>query len=145
MKLSPSFWITLYKIQLANIYWQCQQHGIGTCVRFTRHSVTSQNTPNYGELFSLTFSFRIVAVTPNCLWFLGMPVVRFCSKKETVMKPERWMVKTGGGALLSRKQIPLRLAWAFSIHKSQVGRLLELNFSHWWSYTVPSSGLLWVG
>jgi len=47
------------------------------------------------------------------------------------MKPERWMVKTGGGALLSRKQIPLRLAWAFSIHKSQVGRLLELNFSHW--------------
>ena len=44
------------------------------------------------------------------------------------MKPERWIVKTGGGALLSRAQIPLRLAWAFSIHKSQVGHLLELKF-----------------
>ncbi|PSN54518.1 ATP-dependent DNA helicase PIF1 [Blattella germanica] len=49
----------------------------------------------------------------------GLPVVRFCSKKEVALKPERWTVKTGGGNLLSRRQIPLRLAWAFSIHKSQ--------------------------
>ncbi|KDR07846.1 ATP-dependent DNA helicase PIF1 [Zootermopsis nevadensis] len=49
----------------------------------------------------------------------GLPVVRFCSKREVALKPERWVVKTGGGALLSRKQVPLRLAWAFSIHKAQ--------------------------
>jgi hypothetical protein len=44
------------------------------------------------------------------------------------LKPERWIIKTGSGALLSRKQIPLRLAWAISIHKSQVFHLLELKF-----------------
>ncbi|KAJ4433568.1 hypothetical protein ANN_15877 [Periplaneta americana] len=49
----------------------------------------------------------------------GLPVVRFCTKKEMMLQPERWTIKTGGGALLSRKQIPVRLAWAFSIHKSQ--------------------------
>lgn len=49
----------------------------------------------------------------------GLPVVQFCSKKEVTLKPEQWIIKMGSGALLSRKQIPLRLAWAFSIHKSQ--------------------------
>ena len=36
------------------------------------------------------------------------------------MRPEKWVVKcASGGALMTRKQLPLRLAWAFSIHKSQ--------------------------
>ncbi|XP_068084452.1 ATP-dependent DNA helicase PIF1 isoform X2 [Anabrus simplex] len=51
----------------------------------------------------------------------GLPVVRFRSKLELAIKPERWVVKTGGGSILTRKQLPLRLAWAFSIHKSQSG------------------------
>jgi hypothetical protein len=79
-------------------------------------------------------NFTVVVSTRNCLWLLGLPVVRFCSKKEMALKPERWVVKTGSGALLSRKQIPLRLAWAFSIHKSQVFYLLlchsEPSFMH---------------
>lgn len=32
---------------------------------------------------------------------------------------ERWSLKTAEGNSITRKQIPLRLAWAFSIHKSQ--------------------------
>jgi ATP-dependent DNA helicase PIF1 len=48
----------------------------------------------------------------------GLPVVRFCSK-EMALKPEGWIFKTDGGAPLSYKKIPLCLAWAFSIHKSQ--------------------------
>lgn len=49
----------------------------------------------------------------------GLPVVRFKNCKEYIAKSERWVIKSTAGALLTRKQIPLNLAWAFSIHKSQ--------------------------
>lgn len=49
----------------------------------------------------------------------GYPVVRFKNKKEFTARPERWYVKSSSGSLLCRKQVPLNLAWAFSIHKSQ--------------------------
>lgn len=48
----------------------------------------------------------------------GLPVVRFRTN-EYVAKQERWSIKTAEGHVLTRKQVPLRLAWAFSIHKSQ--------------------------
>ncbi|XP_050298703.1 ATP-dependent DNA helicase PIF1 [Anthonomus grandis grandis] len=49
----------------------------------------------------------------------GLPLIQFKNKKEYLAQPEQWIVKTAGGASLTRKQVPLRLAWAFSIHKSQ--------------------------
>nr|CAD7447088.1 unnamed protein product [Timema bartmani] len=49
----------------------------------------------------------------------GFPLVRFCSKQEVLIQPDKWMVKTSGGNIMTRRQLPLRLAWAFSIHKSQ--------------------------
>lgn len=49
----------------------------------------------------------------------GFPVVRFKNKKEYTARTERWYVKNANGSLLCRRQIPLNLAWAFSIHKSQ--------------------------
>nr|XP_018913022.1 PREDICTED: ATP-dependent DNA helicase PIF1 [Bemisia tabaci] len=49
----------------------------------------------------------------------GHPVVVFCSGESYTCKPEKWFVKTTGGGVITRIQIPLQLAWAFSIHKSQ--------------------------
>lgn len=42
------------------------------------------------------------------------------SKKEIVIKPEKFIVKKNQNTTLIRQQIPLTLAWALSIHKSQV-------------------------
>nr|XP_020471803.1 ATP-dependent DNA helicase PIF1 [Monopterus albus] len=49
----------------------------------------------------------------------GLPRVRFLCGVTEVLKPERWVFKAGGGIHLSRQQLPLKLAWAISIHKSQ--------------------------
>eukprot|EP00064_Thunnus_orientalis_P022492 superscaffoldBa00007613_g22690 len=52
----------------------------------------------------------------------GLPHVRFLCGVTEVLKPERWVFKSGGGIHLSRQQLPLKLAWAISIHKSQVNK-----------------------
>ncbi|XP_062545899.1 ATP-dependent DNA helicase PIF1 [Armigeres subalbatus] len=48
----------------------------------------------------------------------GYPLIKF-KKRELLVKPEKWSIKTAGAVIVTRSQLPLKLAWAFSIHKSQ--------------------------
>ncbi len=65
----------------------------------------------------------------------GLPRVRFLCGAVEVIKRERWMFKASGGLYLSRQQLPLKLAWAISIHKSQVSSAL---MSHHESFCIGS-------
>lgn len=49
----------------------------------------------------------------------GYPLVKTRSGKKIEATPEAWTIKEGGEVLSHLEQVPLRLAWAITIHKSQ--------------------------
>lgn len=56
-----------------------------------------------------------------------LPIVKFDSGREQVIKPDKWEVLEGDEILATRLQLPLMLAWAMSIHKSQGMTLFKLH------------------
>ncbi len=50
----------------------------------------------------------------------GYPIVRIADGSDIIVEPEEWSVQDDTGKALARyNQIPLRLAWAITVHKSQ--------------------------
>jgi len=50
---------------------------------------------------------------------VGYPIVRTRSHKVIVAEPEDWAIQDGNKILARISQVPLRLAWAITVHKSQ--------------------------
>jgi hypothetical protein len=48
-----------------------------------------------------------------------MPTVVFANGLERIIEPTEWTIEVGGVECAKRNQVPLMLAWAISIHKSQ--------------------------
>jgi ATP-dependent DNA helicase PIF1 len=56
---------------------------------------------------------------------MGYPIVKFNNGKTVSMTPDTWELRDGEKKRASITQIPLRLAWAITVHKSQ-GMTLDM-------------------
>lgn len=80
----------------------------GARVMFTKNDVTTHRYVN-GTLGQITgFSKEN-----------GYPIVKTTSGKTIFAEPDEWRIEDGGRVLARITQVPLRLAWAITVHKSQ--------------------------
>ncbi|NTW27059.1 MAG: AAA family ATPase [Candidatus Moranbacteria bacterium] len=66
----------------------------------------------------------------------GMPIVKTFAGRTIIATPEKWSIEDGDAALASVNQVPLRLAWAITVHKSQGMTLdaVEMDLSKSFEY-----------
>ncbi len=65
-----------------------------------------------------------------------MPIVKIKSGKKIIADRETWTIEENGKVIASVKQVPLRLAWAITVHKSQGMSLdaVEIDLSKSFSF-----------
>ena len=81
---------------------------LGACIMFTKNDVTTHRYVN-GTLGSVVgFSGEN-----------GYPVVKTNAGRAICAEPDEWRIEDGGRVLARIVQVPLRLAWAMTVHKSQ--------------------------
>ncbi len=80
---------------------------IGARVMFTKNDVTTHRYVN-GTLGIVT------GFTD-----MGYPIVKTNAGRNVFAEPDEWRIEDGGRVLARIIQVPLRLAWAITVHKSQ--------------------------
>ena len=74
----------------------------------------------------------------------GLPIVKTLKGKTITAVPEKWSIEENDVPLASVIQVPLRLAWAITVHKSQGMTLdavemdLSKSFEHGMGYVALS-------
>jgi ATP-dependent exoDNAse (exonuclease V) alpha subunit len=69
----------------------------------------------------------------------GYPIVQLRNGKKIEVKPDTWEMRDGEKKIASLSQIPLRLAWAITVHKSQ-GMTLDAAHVDLSNAFVPGMG-----
>jgi ATP-dependent exoDNAse (exonuclease V) alpha subunit len=81
---------------------------VGARVMFTKNDITSRSFVN-GTL----------GIVTGFVKESGNPVVKTHSGRSLVVEPAEWRIDDNGKTLARINQLPLRLAWAMTVHKSQ--------------------------
>ncbi len=87
---------------------------------------------NYEAGFANGTLGRIIGFDSSSLY----PIIETTSGKEITIEPASWSIQDNGKVLAELEQIPLRLAWAITIHKSQGMSLdaAEIDLSRSFAY-----------